>query len=407
MECMQTHGGKRVQDALARAHSVMSAPLPDTMDRMSEALADVVPHVALARLTSVCTFTPTQFAGDAEVAGRITAAELQRLVERVTVGTPWLGEAELAGQARPVLAVATAPQGVSGPSLLAVARTSGEPLDADAAGLAQGLWDLVSTHTGRRTGEADPAQTASSRAAAGARARAIADLTDAHSSVLSAILGTLRTPSLDDRTARRAAVDLAVAALVEARAGLELDRAVSEEPADTAFGRLTDELRALLRYSPVTLDLRAPGSRRTLPADVAHTARAAVRGAVLALLEQGEEPSRLHVSWTLEQEALRAVVRDDGPGRLELAALAAHRVPDRLAALDGGVVVDALPGWGSTVTVTVPLDPPAVPAPAGGLPGAGNALESLHPREREVLAQLVLGGATATSRRRCTSASRR
>jgi DNA-binding CsgD family transcriptional regulator len=381
-----TGGWGRPQDVLSRAVTVLSAPLPDTMGRLSHALADVVPHVALARLSNVCAFTPLALAGDKEVTGHVSAAELGRLAERVTAGVPWLGEAELAGRVRPVLAVVAAPEGIDGSALLAVVRHSGEPLDSAAAAVAQGLWELVTTHTSRRTAEADPTVAAGSRAAAAARARAIAELTDAHSSALTAILGTLRTASLDDRTARRAAVDLAVSALVEARAGADLDRTLSEEPADTAFGRLTDELRPLLRYSPVALDLRGPGSRRTLPADVAHAARAAVRGAVLAMLEQGEELHRLHVSWQLEAEELRAVVRDDGPGLLAHEALAAHRIPDRLAALDGRFVLDALPGWGTTVTVSVPLG-----AAAAQTPAVADPLAALHPREREVLAQIALG----------------
>jgi DNA-binding CsgD family transcriptional regulator len=160
---------------------------------------------------------------------------------------------------------------------------------------------------------------------------------------------------------------------------------MSEVAADAAFGRLTDELRPLLRYSPVELDLRGPDSRRSLPADVANTARAAVRSSVLAMLEQGGELGRLRVSRHVEEQALRAVVRDDGPGRMEQEALAAHRVIDRLAALDGRLLLDALPGWGTTITVTLPLEPPQAP-PAPEAP-----LAALHPREREVLQQLALG----------------
>jgi DNA-binding CsgD family transcriptional regulator len=384
---MQTNGWTRPQDALAKALGVLTASLPDSMPRLSAALADLVPHTALARLSSVCAYTPTQFTGDETVTARITGAELGRLAGLVPVGHPWQGEAELGGAPRPALAVASAPENVDSGNgaLLVVVRSSAEPLGEDVLALAQGLWDLVTVNMGRRTSEAEPAQAASSRAVAGARARAITEITDALSTALSSILGTLRTPSLDDATARRGAVDLAVAALVQLRATADLDRVLSEEPADAAFGRLTDELRPLLRYSPVELDLRPPGSRRSLPADVAHTARTAVRGAVLAMLEQGEGLGRLHVSWELDDDALRAVVRDDGPGHLARETLAVHRISERLAALDGKLVLDALPGWGTTVTVTLPLGlPVAAPTPS-------EPLDALHPREREVLEQIALG----------------
>lgn len=389
---MQTEGWDRPQDALARALDVLSAPLPDTMERLSRALATLVPHLAVARLSSVCAFTPTQFAGDAEVAGRITAAELARLSGQVPIGEPWQGGAMLGGVLRPALAVASAGGESGAGALLVVVRPfHADPLDAGQAAVVQGLWDLVTVNTARRTAEAEPAQAASSRAAAGARARVVAELTDAHASALSAILGTLRATVLDDATARRAAVDLAVSALIQVRAGADLDREMSEEPADAAFGRLADELRPLLRHSPVRLDLQAPVSQRSLPAGVAHAARASVRAAVLAMLEQGEALHRLHVGWRVEEDGgdalLRAVVRDDGPGLLAAEALAVHRITERLTAVDGRLVLDALPGWGSTITVTLPL------APAAGTRDAAarDPLEALHPREHEVLEQLALG----------------
>ena len=89
---MQTEGWDRPQDAPARALDVLSAPLPDTMERLSRAPTTLVPHLAVARPSGVCAVTPTQFAGDAEVAGRITAAAGPG-VRQVPIGEPWQGEA--------------------------------------------------------------------------------------------------------------------------------------------------------------------------------------------------------------------------------------------------------------------------------------------------------------------------
>ncbi|WP_069467480.1 helix-turn-helix transcriptional regulator [Actinacidiphila rubida] len=389
---MQTEAWSTPQDALDRTLQVLGAPLSETMARLSEVLAPLVPHAAVARLSGVCAFTPAQSAGDGEVAGRISAAELGGLAGQVPIGRPWQGGARMAGVLRPVLAVSSAPEGVEAApggtgTLLVVVRdgASPEPVPDDVARIVQRLWDLVTAHTARRTAEADPGQAASTRAAAGARARVIAELTDAHSSALTSVLGTLRARALDDATARRAAADLAVAALARLRAGADLDRELTEEPADAAFARLADELRPLLRHSPVELDLRGPGSRRSLPVTPAHGARTAVRAAVLAMLEQGDALRRLHVSWQVGDDELRAVVRDDGPGLLAAEALAGHRIAERLAAVDGRLLVDALPGWGTTVTVTLPLRAPDVPA------ARQDPLDALHPREREVLGELALG----------------
>jgi hypothetical protein len=85
---MQTEGWDRPQDAPARALDVLSAPLPDTMERLSRAPATLVPHPAVARPSGVCAVTPTQFAGDTEVAARITAAEPARLSGRCRSASP-------------------------------------------------------------------------------------------------------------------------------------------------------------------------------------------------------------------------------------------------------------------------------------------------------------------------------
>ncbi|MDF9815762.1 LuxR C-terminal-related transcriptional regulator [Streptomyces sp. SPB162] len=137
-----------------------------------------------------------------------------------------------------------------------------------------------------------------------------------------------------------------------------------------------------MRYGPVRLDLRAPDSTRSLPLDIAHAARAATRAVVLAMLEQ-EELGRIHVGWQVEDDNLRFTVRDDGPGSPAPEALTVHRVNDRLTALGGRLVLDAVPGWGTTVTGTVPLGPVAAPAV--------HPLAALGGRESEVLEHLALG----------------
>lgn len=381
MERMETTGWARPEDALARAAEVLRAPRPEMLQRLSDVLAPLAPHTVIAQLSGVCTHSPARADGDRELAARITGLELGRIAGAVTAGRPWQGEAVLAGTPRPALAVAAAPEGTDG-ALLVLVRTGAEPLGAQALAVVQQVWELVTAHSHHRSADADPAHAAVSRAAAGARARAIAELSDAHASTLSAVLGTLRAAGLDDAAARRGAVDVVVASMVELRARADLDRELSEVPADTAFGRLTDELRPLLRYSPVRLDLRPPGTARSLPSDTAHTARAAVRAGVLTMLEQ-DGLRRLHVSWQLDDDTLRAVVRDDGPGLLTGDATALRQTGDRLAALGGRLALEAVPGWGSTLTATLPLGPPAT-RPA-------DPLDGLHPRELEVLDLLVLG----------------
>ncbi|MDY0811898.1 LuxR C-terminal-related transcriptional regulator [Kitasatospora purpeofusca] len=402
------------EGVLALAAEVLREPRVTILPKLSEVLAGLVPHLAVAQLSGVCTYSPASAVGPEELSARITGTELARLAQEVTPGRPWQGEAVLGGRPRPAVAVASAPAGSNGAVLVlvratatgpvvptgrAAGQTSGrvggrssgrapeppEPLPERSLGLLQRLWELVTTHSHHRAVDAAPAQAAASRASAGARARAIAELSGAHASALSAILGPLRSAGLDDATARRNATELAVTALLDLRSAGDLDRELSEEPAATAFARLADVVRPLLRHSPVRLDLLAPTEGdRSVPTDTAHTARTTVRSTVLAMLEQ-DGLTRLHVSWQFVADGLRAVVRDDGPGLLTADALAVHRTADRIAALAGRLTVEAVPGWGTTVTVDLPLHAPAGPI------GAARPLEGLQPRELEVLDQLALG----------------
>ncbi|MEU9040441.1 MULTISPECIES: helix-turn-helix transcriptional regulator [unclassified Kitasatospora] len=395
----------RPEDALARAVEVLRTPRPELLLRLSRMLGTLVPHVAIAQLSGVCTHSPTHAHGLPELTEGVSSLELSRLAERTTAttatGRPWQGEAELAGRIRPVVVVSAAPGGHPTPggrtpdtggtsttgngAVLVLVRANTAPVAPGALAVLQQLWDLVIAHSDHRATDAGPKHAAASRASANARARAIAEFTGTHSAALSAILAPLRSADLDDATARRSATELAVTALLDLRQGAELDRALSEETADAAFARLARELRPLLRHTRVRLDAAPPAeAARSVPADAAHTARDAVRATVLLMLEQ-EKPTRLHVSWQFTpDDALRAVVRGDGLGVLAVDALTVHRTTDRIAALGGRCTVEAVPGWGTTVTVDLPL---TLPEPAL----ATDPLDGLQPRESEVLDQLAQG----------------
>ncbi|MBI0383759.1 helix-turn-helix transcriptional regulator, partial [Streptomyces albiflaviniger] len=288
----------------------------------------------------------------------ITTAEMAALVPMARAGGTWQGRAWLAGAEVPVLAVYS--DATARGALLVLVRTGETPVQAGALAAARALWDLVTAHRDRMAAEALPGALGQSRAAAAARATAIAELVDAHGAALSALLGVLRGRDLDDRTARARAVDLAVGALAELRARTDRDQALVEEPAGDAFARLAESLRPELRGLSVRLDLGPPGTEegadRLLAADVANTARAVVRAVVHAMLnEQGPGQDgaprpvrRVHIGWKVGEGELRATVRDDGPGVLRRTALDARRVGERLAVLGGRLDVDAVPGWGTT-----------------------------------------------------------
>ncbi|MFF0392461.1 LuxR C-terminal-related transcriptional regulator [Kitasatospora sp. NPDC004615] len=383
----------RPQDALARVVEVLREPRPGLLARLSEVLEPLVPHVAAAQLSGVCAYSPANTVGPPEFADAFGSLVISRLGERALTeagpGRPWQGKAQLAGAERPLVVVTTTPGAGKG-AVLVLVRPNDRPLATDALEILQPLWDLLVAHSEHRATDAAPAQAAVSRVSANARAWAIAKSTGAHSAALTAILAPLRSADLDDAAARRAATELAVTALLDVRRSADLDRTLSEEPADAAFARLARELRPLLRHTRIRLDVAPPAdAARSVPADLAHTARDAVRAAVLVMLDQ-EKPARLHVSWQFTDAlaghgtALRAVVRGDGLGVLAADALGVHRTAERIAALGGRSTVEAVPGWGATVTVDLPL---ALPEPAA----AGGPLDGLQARELEVLDQLARG----------------
>ncbi|MCX5381727.1 response regulator transcription factor family protein [Streptomyces sp. NBC_00083] len=389
--------------ALAHAAELVRAPLDRILPILSAATAPLVPHTVAAELSGQCAHspfkthgaphgetgahTPAGPRGETATAGRITAAELQALAPLVTPGQVWQGTAVIGGVERAVVAAASeaAPMAAQPPLLVLVRTGTGPELTAQDATTVQHLWDLASGHRARISIEAVPGALAQSRSTAAERARVIAELGEAHEAALTALLGVLRARSLDDRDARARAVDLAASALVALRATADRDHQLTEEPAGEAFTRLADSLRPLLRHCEVRLEVAPPEAEtaeKPVPAEIAHLARAAVRTLVLAQAGQ-DGVRRVHVRWRIAECRLIASVRDDGPGEPACAALDTHRIAQRLAALGGTLTVDALPGWGTTVTAALPL---------GTAPGPRlDPLSELHPRETEVLGHLARG----------------
>ncbi|MGW0119079.1 LuxR C-terminal-related transcriptional regulator [Streptomyces sp. NPDC003327] len=366
---------------LTTAYEIIRQPLGEILPKVSAALAPLIPHVGVAELSTHCAHSPFKSAGSI---GQLGTAELAPLLDAGVPGAPWQGTVAVGGgRERPVVAVASRAT-LRGSVLVLVREDGAAPAGPTELAVAQALWDLVTSHFDRFATEALPGALARSRTAADTRARVVAELTAGHASALSGLLAVLRSRALDDTTARTTATDLAASALVEARAKERRDRALAEEPAEEAFGRLADELRPMLRHSPVRLDLGAPDAGRTLPADVAHSARAIVRSLLLIVLEQ-ERVSRVHVGWQLTEHELRASVRDDGPGALAACDIGAGSVRDRLEVLGGRIDMDAVPGWGTTLTAVLPLATPEAPAEAA------HPLAELGEREVEVLRHLALG----------------
>ncbi|MGB3697283.1 MAG: LuxR C-terminal-related transcriptional regulator [Gordonia sp. (in: high G+C Gram-positive bacteria)] len=366
-------------ELIDQLREVLPGRLSDIGRRFSRLISTTVPHSALVIFTRECTGRPRKVAGDPRIADRVTIAELEALRDSIAEPQVVCGPAVIAGQSRPVYAILDRTG-----TLLVVVPTILPLQPPHSLDTVRALFGVVATGIALQVNRASPAYLAESRAASAERNRTVDELTDQHAVVLQTLLSTLRSPDLDDARARVAARETASAALVALRTTAADHRSFVEESLGPAFGRLGDQLRALLAHLDVDLELVTPPARdRTLAGEVAHGARALVRGAVSAMLHRGGR-RRIRVSWEVTDADLTVDVRDDR-GDLDDCADLDRQLRPRIETLDGELTVEATPDWGSRVVARLPLAPPTAAAPVSP------ALIELGDRESEVIAHLVGG----------------
>lgn len=230
---------------------------------------------------------------------------------------------------------------------------------------------------------AEPAAGTISRRQLAEHARGLAEQRDRYALTLESLLATLRSTRLDDRAARTIAVDVAAGALVGLRM-LNDEQTSGIEPVTGAFERLQGDLRPLVRFSELDVQfVEPPANGRALPGEIAHAARAIVRSTVLAIVDRGET-RRVRIQWDCDGLHLLIAIRDDGRGELTAHDDALRPVVERIAGLYGHMSVSSTPGWGSEVSIRIPLDVPTEP---DDLPDVIEA----SPRERDVLRLIAAG----------------
>ena len=357
--------------------SVIAGPLPDIATRFSRYLAALWPHDALVIFTRECTGRPRKVSGYRDIVDRVTIDELDDLRKSLDIDGVFDGVCTIGGGRRRIWAVRDATDTLL---VLVPKRAQPDALDPD---LIAAWFGIVATSIRQQVLQASPDYLAESRAASSERARTIAELTEIHDATLSSILGTLRSHDLDDRRSRLTASETASAALIALRSAGDADRALSEEAVTTAFARLHGELRPLLKHREVEVDyVEPPADGRPLPGEVAHAARAMVRAIVLAFVAQ-PVLTRMRIAWDCDGDNVLIEVRDQGPGNIDRNALT-RQLSGRLNTLRGRIDHESIPAWGSRVTLTIPLDPPAARPDE-------HLLSTLNPREVEVLAHLAAG----------------
>jgi DNA-binding CsgD family transcriptional regulator len=265
-------------------------------------------------------------------------------------------------------------------ALLVMARP--EPSDNDEVVLE--AWNIVALRVQQLADAAPPDYLHRARALSGARMEALAELADEYSTTLESALAVLRSATLDDRAARQTATRIAAEGVVHLRTSSDRVRVVTEEPVTTAFERLRDDLRPLTRYRDIDVQfVEPPVDGRPLPSEVAHGARAVVRGSILALVDR-PDVRRVRVQWDCDGTNLLIDMRDDGPGDLTDSSAQLQLVRQRVHALSGRLQMETTPGWGTSMAIAIPLDPPHPAISAA-------AVWDLRPREYDVLELLVAG----------------
>jgi hypothetical protein len=334
--------------------ALVHAPLSEIAERLRDAMLPYLRCSALVIFTEDCTGRPQKKAGQEEIISRVSIAELDELRTGVAADTPWFGEAEFAGVPRPALALK------HGPSHALLVVTDPRPTQpGNDAGLdlVTYLWCITARRIQERVADAPPSYLAESRAASAERVRVTAELTDLHSTTLKTLLAALRSTSLEDAAARAMVTELTAKALVRVRSLSDRTTDLVEESVAKAFERRREDLRPITSFSGTEVQfIEPPLNGRAVPGEVAHAARAIVRGLVLTMMEQ-PEVSRIRTQWDCDGENLLIKVRDDGRGALTADTPSISGLDRRVQTLNGQLRMDVMPGWGADIFVSLPLNP--------------------------------------------------
>lgn len=370
------HGIQCTQDALRDLLTVVSAPAAELPERLSRLLRPFVSHTALVMLTADTAGERRSATGDARLAAGLSRLELDQIRRQLQPGGSRTVPMHLGGEAVDALQL-LAPNS----ALLVLTQPV---VQRHAEHSVRDLWAVVAMRAQELADAASPEYLQLARASSGERAEALTELVDAYSTTLESILAVLRSGRADDAAARVAATSLAASGLVQLRTSSERARSSTEESMTSAFERLRDDLRPLVRHRDVDVQFVAPPEEgRPLPGEVAHGARAVVRGIVHALLES-PDVRRVRVEWRCDGTNLLIDLRDDGRGEVSEESAPVQSVRQRIHGLGGRMSLNATAGWGTEIAVVIPLDPPHP------LPG-GTETWNLRPREHEVLRHLASG----------------
>jgi DNA-binding CsgD family transcriptional regulator len=372
---------------------LVCASTEEMAERARVALAPVLPHHALVIVAPSADGLPVRIAAPPELKERLAAIDWSKIaatqtydegVRRVPVPDA------IAGLRAAGWSAGSAGIGV----MLIVAADQRLDIGPKQDGAARTVAMLAAARQ-RGVGQApSPGTLAFSHAISQERDRIRWELASGHAATLGALLKTLRDASHGGRGATppgvTMAIDLASQALLEVKAATQRQDASLYVPGAEAFEATEKDLRDIVRTAGLRLVSGYEGAKDgLLPRALARAARAiSCEAALNAARHPGADKLRVH--WRLVDDQLRVTLADNGDGFKH-----PHHEPDaeqahlarRVAGLGGTVDLDTAPGWGTSVSCTLPLRAlslvPETPA--------DEHIAKLRPREREVLELMVAG----------------
>ncbi|WP_159612752.1 response regulator transcription factor family protein [Glutamicibacter sp. JC586] len=370
-------------DLLEKISLLAASPLLEIAARLKSALVPALRCSALLIFTEDCTGRPQKKAGDESITSKVSIAELEDIRDSHSDQVRWHATDLIAGAQRDLLVLRYLPSS----AILVLVNPTFNELPVQPGGsrdLLDYLWDLTAARIREKVADAPPSYLRESRAVSAERTRVTTELVDQFSAGLDVLLTTLRSKQNTDVSTRQKATDWAVHTLIGLRTLDDRTSGLVQEPVGTAFRRLRDDLQPLSEAGGVELQfIEPPADGRALPGEVAHAARSVMRSLAMLMMEQ-ELVRRIRTQWDCDGKNLLISVRDDGRGLLENTAPTIQRLHRQVQALKGSLEISAISGWGTEVSISLPLDAPQQTSP-------DVAQWQLASREFEILQLLASG----------------
>ncbi len=363
-----------VEAALSLGEAIIVAAPTDLATGIHRSLRAVVAHQAVALLAPACPTAPVVRCADERWAKQLA-------------GVRWWASEELPEGTR----VERFSDGEAGtqPTVLVLLMRRGQQLRPWQSALLQGAARLVAARAARFVQAPVAAELTLAHVAVAERDRISALLEQQHTDSLRSVLAALRGRDAAPELRVTRATGIASDALLKLRQEVDAERRGGHVSLEEHFVALEAELRKLLLAGGISGEFVLGAAEADEVPSAAVVAAAAIsRTLVLDVLEESRA-SRLRMSWQVRDARLELELVDNGAGHAaRTQAIGVARTRQLAAALDGETHLSAVPGWGTRVTVGLPIDPRQ---PSRSQSPELEAIGRLSSRERDVVVLIATG----------------